>query len=76
MLRIINQSNKYKKLPSEILKIEDEYMAFCFDEACMYISNELEQGNKPKWGDEELTIEEERSLSFNLAQQLKQKGGS
>lgn len=75
-MRIINQSNKYKKLPSEIARIDDDYIAFCFDEACMYISNELEQGNKPKWEDEKFTIEEERSLSFNLAQQLKQKGGS
>lgn len=76
MLRIINQANKYRKLPSEILRIDDEYVAFCFDEACMYISNEIEQGNKPRWEDEKLSIEEERSLSFNLAEQLRQKGGS
>lgn len=75
-MRVINQSIKYNKLPSEILRIDDEYVAFCFDEACMYISNEIEQGVKPKWEDEKLSIEEERSLSFNLAQQLKQKGGS
>ncbi|XTR36636.1 hypothetical protein ACQQ2T_08705 [Paraclostridium tenue] len=42
----------------------------------MYISNEIEQGNKPRWEDEKLSIEEERSLSFNLAEQLRQKGGS
>lgn len=75
-MRVINQSIKYNKLPSEILRIDDEYIAFCFDEACMYIQAEIEKGNKPKWEDEKLSIEEERSLSFNLAQQLKQKGGS
>lgn len=75
-MRVINQSIKYNKLPSEILRIDNEYVAFCFDEACMYIQNEIEQGNKPKWEDEKLSIEEERSLSFNLAEQLKQKGGS
>lgn len=75
-MRVINQSIKYNKLPSEILRIDDEYVSFCFDEACMYIQNEIEQGNKLKWEDEKLSIEEERSLSFNLAEQLKQKGGS
>ena len=30
-------SKFYKKLPSSILKIEDEYTAFCIDEAIMLI---------------------------------------
>lgn len=75
MLRIISQANKYKKLPSEILRIDEEYIAFCFDEACMYISNEIEQGGKPKWKDEELTTEEVREKAFDLASQLRMKGG-
>lgn len=31
--------------------IEDDYVAFCFNEACMYIENMLkdEKAPKPKW---------------------------
>ncbi|WP_250673540.1 hypothetical protein LZ906_007860 [Paraclostridium ghonii] len=75
IIRIINQSIKYNKLPSEILRIDDEYTAFCFDEACMYISNELENGNKARWKDEDLTKNEVRERAFNLAKQLRVKGG-
>jgi hypothetical protein len=74
-MRVIKQSIKYNKLPSEILRIKDKYIAFCFDEACMYISNELENGNEPKWEDEKLSKEEERSRTFSLAEQLRMKGG-
>lgn len=33
--------------PSDIMGIEDAYTAFCFDEACSYIINQLKEGNKP-----------------------------
>lgn len=36
-------SNRYKIRPSEILKIDDEYTAYCFDEVCAYIMNKLDQ---------------------------------
>ncbi|TQO55817.1 hypothetical protein D5S05_16815 [Paraclostridium bifermentans] len=62
-------------MPSEILRIDDEYTSFCFDEACMYISNSLENGNKARWKDEELTTEEVREKAFDLASQLRMKGG-
>ena len=34
----------YHKLPSEIMRINDEYTAFCFDEACLQI--QLAQSEK------------------------------
>lgn len=40
-------AKRFGKLPSEILNIEDEYTAFCFDEACVYIMCELESGKTP-----------------------------
>lgn len=40
-MRVINQSQMYNLLPSQVLKIEDEYTAFCFDEACMYIIGKI-----------------------------------
>ncbi|WP_369703029.1 hypothetical protein [Clostridium moutaii] len=41
----------YKTRPSQILSIEDNYTAFCFDEACDYILSELskEKPRTPKW---------------------------
>lgn len=50
-------AKRYNKLPSEILHIEDEYTAFCFDEACSYIQFKLEQeDSNPRWID---VVEEE-----------------
>ncbi len=75
ILRVINQSIKYNKLPSEILRIEDEYTSFCFDEACMYISSQLQNEKEPKWNDDILSKDEVRDRAFNLAEQLR-KGGN
>lgn len=36
-------SNRYRKRPSEMLGIEDEYVAYCLDEACAYIMNRLDE---------------------------------
>lgn len=33
--------------PSELIGIDDTYLAFCFDEACAYIIKELQDGKKP-----------------------------
>lgn len=39
----------YKKLPSELLCIEDEYTAYCFDEACAVIISKVNEGLKPNF---------------------------
>lgn len=46
VMRIINQSRTYKLRPSEVINIDDEYTAFCFDEACMFIVQMLEETDK------------------------------
>lgn len=63
-MRIINQSQTYRLRPSEILNIDCDYLAFCLDEACMYIIGELkntdEKGNlinNPKWTEDVKEIE-------------------
>lgn len=33
--------------PSELLGIDDEYTAFCFDEACSFIISEIKDGKNP-----------------------------
>lgn len=76
VMRVINLANRYRKLPSEILNIEDEYISFCFDEACLYITSQIEKDKKPKWVDLELTEDEKRNKAYMLAQQLKKGGGA
>lgn len=34
-------------LPSQSMGIEDEYTAFCFNEACAFIVSKLKEGLKP-----------------------------
>jgi hypothetical protein len=38
----------YNRTPSEVLRIEDEYTAFCFDEACAFIRAKMEHPKKPE----------------------------
>ncbi|WAG61236.1 hypothetical protein LL038_03010 [Clostridium estertheticum] len=40
-------AKQYHKSPSSIIGLKNDYEAFCFDEACTYILNELSQ-EKPK----------------------------
>lgn len=37
MAQVIIMAQKFHKRPSEILKIEDDYLAYCFDEVSLYI---------------------------------------
>ena len=39
-------SKRYRKTPSELLSISDEYTAYCFDEACAYIMGKLDAGGE------------------------------
>jgi len=45
-------ASTWKKRPSEMLNIDDEYIAYCFDEACTYIINQLKDDKKPHWKQE------------------------
>lgn len=40
-------SQSYKQRPSEIIGITNKYDAFCFDEACIYILNQLKDEKEP-----------------------------
>lgn len=46
---MIALSKRYNCPPSQILRIEDAYTAFCFDEACLYIMIQLENGLTAKY---------------------------
>lgn len=58
MAQIIEMARHYNCKPSEILRIDDEYAAYCFDEVAFYLWNEAidKEGrikwNKIRWEDE------------------------
>lgn len=39
--------------PSQVLNLTNDYEAFCFDEACTFIMNELEEKKEPNFFDNE-----------------------
>lgn len=47
IIQIINLAQHYKCKPSEILRIPEEYDAFCLDEACAYIHSRMQEGETP-----------------------------
>lgn len=42
----------YNTTPSKILRINDEYLGFCFDEACAFIVMKMQNKEKPKFDDD------------------------
>ena len=45
LIRIINVANAYNCKPSDILHIQDDYVAFCFNEVVNYITTRLKKGD-------------------------------
>ena len=70
-MRVINQANRFNKLPSEIARIHNEYEAFCFDEACDYIIRQLEDKKTPKWREEKQSKDNVRAKTLQLAEKLR-----
>lgn len=67
VLNVIAMSKIYKKRPSEILNIKDEYTSYCFDEACAIILNKMNNKEKPIFPVKGNNIE---SIHYNSASQL------
>ena len=40
-------ANLYNCRPSTLLNLQNEYDAYCFDEACAYIQLQLKEGKEP-----------------------------
>ncbi len=53
ILSVISISKQYRQRPSEVIGLTNDYEAFCFDEACVYILNEIskEDAREPKFID-------------------------
>ena len=42
-------SSWYRKRPSELMGICEPYLAYCFDEACLWIKIKIEEKKKPNF---------------------------
>lgn len=49
ILYLINMAAGYNQRPSQILGITDDYAAYCFDQACYFITTEIQNGKEPKF---------------------------
>jgi hypothetical protein len=47
VIELINLHNTYNRRPSELFFIEDEYTAYCLDEAVAYIIMKIKDGETP-----------------------------
>ncbi|WP_236900450.1 hypothetical protein [Clostridium estertheticum] len=64
-------AKQYYESPSSIIGLKNDYEAFCFDEACTYILNELsqEKPKTPNW--EESKNHEENDDNKNTIEWMK-----
>ena len=47
---MIFAAQRFRCRPSEMLRIDDGFAAFCFDEACSFILSQWEEGKRPFFG--------------------------
>lgn len=66
----------YNRMPSEILRIKDEYTSFCFDEACMFLVDAIKNDKKLKFEENHNTSKEnirKRTTFVDMALKKKEK---
>lgn len=47
LLQLINMSNAYRCSPSQLLHVEEDYAAWCLDEACFFVKRKIDEGEEP-----------------------------
>lgn len=50
-MSIINMTKMYNQRPSQFIGIDNDYTAYCFDEAVGYIRNAIDSGKTVRWED-------------------------
>lgn len=46
---VLSIANLYNCRPSDVMGVDDQYTAYCFDSACAYIVTKLEAGEEPQF---------------------------
>lgn len=65
VISVLSIAKRYCKRPSEILSLENDYIAFCFDEICSVIGAWLEAEKKPAFKQEIKTKRVVKYKSFS-----------
>lgn len=75
-MRVISIANRFKKLPSEILRIEDSYTAFCFDEVCDFLITNIENERYPIFKDEDIFKKQREEVEKKNKKEKSEKNNS
>lgn len=70
-MRIIAVAKRFKKLPSEILKLD--YEDFCFDEYCDFLLSNIENENYPKFTDIDIFKEKREEVEKRKIEEHEEK---
>lgn len=63
-MSVLTIARHYKLRPSQIINIDNDYEAFCFDEACAFIINEINSEKEPRFENEEKTNNNDDIIKF------------
>lgn len=47
IINVLSMAKRFRCLPSEVIHLDDEYTAYCFDEACDIIMSRIDNGEEP-----------------------------
>jgi hypothetical protein len=67
---VLGLANIYNVRPSTLLYIEDEYTAFCFDEACGFIYAKMQNKEEPNFKSDEEEGEKEGKKHYSSFSEL------
>lgn len=56
----------YHVLPSEVMSIADEYIAYCFNEACAYIHQQIKMGKERVKTTQKVAVQKRYSNFFSM----------
>jgi len=68
-------SKSFRLRPSELLKVEDEYAAFCLDEACVDIQYRISHGDEIRFYRNMLITEESKNDTIAFLREVEKRGG-
>lgn len=46
---LVRTAKRWRTRPSELMDIDDPYVAYCLDEACAYIAEQMDRKRLPKF---------------------------
>lgn len=72
ILSVINIAKSFGVLPSQVVHLDNEYTAYCFDEACAYILNKMtgDDAKTPRFEEDKDVVRNNTTLEMMLEGKL------